>query len=848
MAGLFFISGIQAQNIDLPGPAGSGSFGASVTALPNGNIVVTDPGFDAGATENVGAVYLYNGATGALISTLTGSHTNDSVGSNGITVLTNGNYVVRSLNWDSNSFFDVGAVTWCSKTTGCSGTVSAGNSLIGARPQDVIGYNGVIALPGGNYVVSSPYRDSLAQSDAGAVTWGNGRSGTSGVVSDQNSLVGSATQDLVGNNGIFVLSNGNYVVSSASWDNGPVANNVGAATFGSGASGVSGFINSANSLIGSASNNQVSYGGITPLANGNYVVSSIYWSNGALTNIGAVTWCSGTSGGTGTVSPANSLIGSTANDAIGSDGVNVAIITALPNGNYVIGSPVWDNGGLTNAGASTLGNGTSGTVGTITAANSMVGTKTNDLVGVIRAAALADGNYVVGSSRWSNGATLNTGAATWCSKTTGCPSTITAANSLVGSTDDYVSSDGITALPNGNYLVSSSSWSNDALTDVGAVTFCTAGGTFGTVSVNNSLVGSSANDKIPFRGGVTVLANGNYVVRSPEWKNGSNIFAGAVTWGNANSGTVGIVSANNSLVGSSNGDNVGLEPITVLPNGNYLVPNHRWNNNGAGDAGAVTWCNGASGTFGAVSAANSLVGTEQNNLVGFRGVTVLSNGNYVVNSPFWDNAAIDNAGAVTWGNGASGVSGVVSAANSLVGTSTGDALSDAVYALTNGNYAMLTLGFDSSSLANAGAVTKGNGNGGTTGSINSGNSIIGTAASNSLHMNFSFDALNNQIVVGRPASNIVTLFRSAPSSPTVSVAGRLLSPGGKGIPHALLTLVSSGGQTQYAVSNPFGYYRFKDVPAGQIYTFNIAAKSHSFTSQDVWLNVDLTNLNFTASE
>ena len=44
----------------------------------------------------MGAVYLYDGATHALISQLTGSSENDNLGSDGVTALTNGNFVVRS--------------------------------------------------------------------------------------------------------------------------------------------------------------------------------------------------------------------------------------------------------------------------------------------------------------------------------------------------------------------------------------------------------------------------------------------------------------------------------------------------------------------------------------------------------------------------------------------------------------------------------------------------------------------------------------------------------------------------------------------------------------------------------
>jgi hypothetical protein len=67
-----FSSNILANNatqIDITGPTGSGSFGSSVKTLPNGNIVVID--------SAIGAVYLYNGATGGLISVLKGDSQND---------------------------------------------------------------------------------------------------------------------------------------------------------------------------------------------------------------------------------------------------------------------------------------------------------------------------------------------------------------------------------------------------------------------------------------------------------------------------------------------------------------------------------------------------------------------------------------------------------------------------------------------------------------------------------------------------------------------------------------------------------------------------------------------------
>ena len=59
MALMLIVAPGQSQNADrIAGPPGSGQFGSRVTALPNGNFVVTDPFYDAGATTDVGAVYL----------------------------------------------------------------------------------------------------------------------------------------------------------------------------------------------------------------------------------------------------------------------------------------------------------------------------------------------------------------------------------------------------------------------------------------------------------------------------------------------------------------------------------------------------------------------------------------------------------------------------------------------------------------------------------------------------------------------------------------------------------------------------------------------------------------------
>src|SRR5205814_863470 len=152
-----------------------------------------------------------------------GSAAGNNVGNSGVTVLSNGNYVVRSSQWDNGATTNVGAVTWGNGTVGTAGTVSSANSLIGSTANDLVGITGVTALNNGNYVVISAKVDNGATTNAGAVTWGNGTVGVVGVVSAANSLVGSTANDQV-SQGVTPLNNGNYVVVSVNWDNGAATN------------------------------------------------------------------------------------------------------------------------------------------------------------------------------------------------------------------------------------------------------------------------------------------------------------------------------------------------------------------------------------------------------------------------------------------------------------------------------------------------------------------------------------------------------------------------------------------------------------------------------------------------
>jgi len=742
------VGGISATAFTYANPTANDSFGAgSVNILANGDVLITNK-YDSTVAANAGAVRLYT-SSGVLISTLTGSNAGDSVGSGNITTLNNGNYVVTSPLWGNGGTTAnaLGAATWFNGSTGLSGIVSASNSLVGSSPGDSVGSTGVYGLSSGNYFVKNLYwgDGGTAANALGAVTWGSGTAGVSGTIDATNSLVGSSVGDRVGN-AYTLLSNGNYVILSTYWGaGGNTANAKGAVTWASGTAGVTGVVSAANSLVGSSAGDLVgstgSLGGslgFVSLSSGNYVVVSGYWGDGGtMANAkGAVTWGSGTAALTGVVAASNSLVGSSAGDFVGSTTTTGALgVTTLSSGNYVVRSPFWGDGGTTaNAkGAVTWASGTAGVSGTIDATNSLVGSVAGDRVANGQQILVSDGNYLILSPNWN----LNRGAVTWESGTAGVVGTISAANSLVGSSqNDSVGSGFLFTVGNGNVVVQDQYWNSSR----GEATWINMSvGIAGTVSAANSLVGGAVNDLVGYTGYVS-LSNGNYLILSSNWSGGK----GAVTWGNGTTGVVGTVDATNSLVGASAGDKVGYNganaTLSTLSNGSYVVISTLW----GGGKGAATWGDGNSGVSGVVSASNSLVGSATSDAVGSGGVNTFSVSSggavigyyYLVLSPKWTGTD----GAVTWGSGTAGVSGAVSAGNSLVGSSVGDSVGSAsttITTLSNGNYVVIDPKWGNGGTAanGLGSATWGSATAGVSGVISAANSLVGSAAGDSVGSN-----------------------------------------------------------------------------------------------------------------
>jgi hypothetical protein len=772
-----------------PVPLVAGSFGTQVVTLSTGNIVVTDPTATVNGNADAGALFLYSGQTGALLFSLVGKGANENLGSNKITTLSNGNYVVAIPDDTENGQANAGAVILCSGQTGAELSL-----LTGSHANDEVGSGGIIVLTNGNFVVESPGWNG----GRGAATWGSGTAGVSGVVSATNSLVGNATTDDVGSGvsvgrGIIPLPNGNYVVCSPYWTDGSAAS-AGAATWVNGTNGQvadyaqqgdQNLIDGQNSLVGVHQYDNVGEGGAVALANGNYVVVSENWNNCQ----GAVTWVNGTNGQVADyaqqidhnlIDSQSSLTGSNqgtgTGDFVGGSQVGpFAGVTALPNGNYVVASPSWDG----NLGAVTWMDGSDGHTLTYAQRNSqnvidsndsLIGSSAGTLqqegyvsvyvggdeVGWGGITVLANGNYVVSSPYWGSAR----GATTWGSETTGVVGTISATNnnnSFEGTTSGtvqynfgttYVGGDqvgknfatakGVTALANGDYVIDSPLANGDS-----GVVVWGPGTNGGVIGFDNdageaSLLGTQSGDEVG-SGGVTALTNGNFVVASPLWNNKE----GAVTWLTGSFGFTNdqssTIDGQNSLLGSAAGDELGSNAITALNNGNYAVGDPTLTVGGKVNAGAVYLMNGQTG--GEIS--DQTAGLDANDKVGGGTITALSNSNFVVTIPTFTFNGQPDAGAVVLVDGQTGA-----LLSELAGTSENDDVgSGGVTLLPDGDYVVSSPNWN----GGEGAVTWGSATTGVGG-------LVEVSAANSLVGDSSNAGLNSPIVAGPLPGSFIAAF------------------------------------------------------------------------------------------
>ena len=101
--------------------------------------------------------------------------------------------------------------------------------------------------------------------------------------------------------------------------------------------------------------------------------------------------------------------------------------------------------------------------------------------------------------------------------------------------------------------------------------------------------------------------------------------------------------------------------------------------------------------------------------------------------------------------------------------------------------------------------------------------------------------------IGGQPRNFIARLSGVATAASVWVSGRVTA-NGRGVRGARVTLTDAQGTTRIALTNPFGYYRFSDVSAGETHVFSVTAKRYQFTQSSQVLTIlgETDDINFTA--
>lgn len=478
-----------------------------VTVLANGHYVVVSPGEGDGALSNVGSVRLINGDTGLQVNALLGDQAGDSIGSKGVAVLDNGNYVVVSPADKNGLFGNAGSVRLMNGTTGAQISV-----LEGAGANYSLGSGGVQTLSNNNYVVASPNDSTGGVFSNGSVRLFNGSTG-----STINALSGDEAGDRFGSE-ILALTNDNVVILSPDDDDGAFTN-VGSISLMNGTTG-----NLINDFFGDGSDDSLGLRrtGLTlaleksgtALSNGNFVVVSTF-DDGWAVDAGSVRLFNGDTG-----VQIDVLYGDQTEDQLGSEGV-----AALSNGHYVIGSGLDDDGMTADVGSARLMNGTTGlAIGT-----PLFGDQTDDHLSSDGIFTLGNTNFVIASSQDDSGAIEDAGSVRLVSGSTGLQISELygdQANDLLADTLLRGGS-GILPLGNSNYVVLSRFDDDDGIINAGTARLLDGV----TGAQINSFAGSTPSDLSSGTVDPSVTAPDDgrfYLLATPRWDSNGDSNSGFV--------------------------------------------------------------------------------------------------------------------------------------------------------------------------------------------------------------------------------------------------------------------------------------------------------------------------------
>ena len=689
---------------------------ADWTALGNDRFLITNQGADGG----LGAVAYFNGdspPTSGQMSTNNSLVGNSYYGTGfgAVSILGGGYYAVSmsaggtgagayALTRGAWTFFKADGTS----TNLLNGTVGPANSLVGTS----------LGVANSNLnVAPASYGDAIGYMVSGGAL--------------QNSNGGTQHSDYVDQQ-LVSDGNGDWLLGSTTWS--AVANShtyEGAVTFISPAlinsGALRGALSSSNSIIGAAAGDTIALHlrepgapdsdapALTSFGGGDYVL------NLGASGLVGISPSVASAGLTGAVSSSNALVYTNPN----SD--RPLFVQPLPNGAVLLANDTWNGSEgyahILPAGANFAATFT-GTLPAISSSNSLVGgTPGNSNVGTpgsqvgMSATVLGSGTVLVysgvyGSVYFGSGYTAagNLGAYTFINSASPVTGILGTSNSLMGTTNYVVS--GVQVLANGAYIVQSGANGGSTAADSSLAYGSATAGVHGSIA------------SVGLLSGVDAYINLN---TAPIEDLGGGYWAAAyslgLTWGGPTVSRTGIVSGSNTLLGGTAPFGLGTSSspstkfVAAIPTAN-------------GGTGALMLLDASSATIPTtINASTALVGNSASDAIGSGGFVALGNGSAVYMSPGGSNSN-GSATLVDAANASTRLLGTVSSSNSLIGSSAGDQISsDGVIPIsTSGYWAVVSTNWN----GEKGAVTIFNGTGDLTGVVSSANSLVGSTAGDNI--------------------------------------------------------------------------------------------------------------------
>lgn len=131
-------------------------------------------------------------------------------------------------------------------------------------------------------------------------------------------------------------------------------------------------------------------------------------------------------------------------------------------------------------------------------------------------------------------------------------------------------------------------------------------------------------------------------------------------------------------------------------------------------------------------------------------------------------------------------------------------------------------------------------------------SVIASGGGTSSSGSITIESTSGQPIAGETQGGSFTIsggFITPPLAPTaasVRVSGKVLTPDGRGLVNAVVTMTDASGNIRSTRTSTFGFYRFEDVAVGETYIFQTVSKRFQFVPQVVTVTEEVSGLNFTA--